>query len=332
MITLLSGSSALSLLQNTMLSRAAFGAAPPLSDQQDASQPSVAATLPAGYRPWNQIMTVGFTQSYQGVAEVDTIQDPVGSPSTDGAESTLQLIQQPVEIEKENLSLSSQQITQALNSGGGLESTSSNANYQYYDTVQDAIAEWKQSAQEATSNANLLQLWLQEGRPQGPMVVGSMSYSAQGIADMQQYSDDQIQTYIEESQNGAASTNAFASTIQTAFDSGEMTFTKAIDVPGLDYSETDVNVDHGGFYDTGTSKTSFNPAFLPDTPDGESWKAADESGMMGGQFQGLTLKTDANGAQHALMTFGGVEVYASWPSQEETVTEVSVTQTTVATS
>ena len=197
MVTLLSGSSALSLLQDTMLSRSAFGAAPSLSAQQDASQQSTAATLPAGYGPWNQIMTVGFTQSYQGVAEVDAIQDPVGSPSTDGAENTLQLIQQPVEIAKENLSLSSQQITQTLDSGGGLESTSSNANYQYYDTVQDVISQTQRSAQEATSNANLLQQWLQEGRPQGPMVVGSMSYSAQGIAVMQQYSDDQIQADIE---------------------------------------------------------------------------------------------------------------------------------------
>jgi hypothetical protein len=159
-----------------------------------------------------------------------------------------------------------------------------------------------------------------------------MSYSAQGIADMQENSDDQIQAYIEESQNAAASANAFASTIQTAYDSGELTFAKAIDVPGLDYSETDVNVDHGGFYDTGTSKTTFNPAFLPDTPDGDRWKAADESGMMGGVIDGLMLKADADGTQHALMTFGGVELYASWPSQQETVTRVSVTQTTVATS
>ena len=111
-----------------------------------------------------------------------------------------------------------------------------------------------------------------------------------------------------------------------------MTFTKAIDVPGLDYSETDVNVDHGGFYDTETGKTTFNPDFLPDTPDGQNWKAADEGGMMAGEIDGLMLKADADGTQHALMTFGGVELYASWPSQEETVTEVSVTQTTVATS
>jgi hypothetical protein len=302
MITLLTGSSALALLQETMLSRSAFGPAPRPSDQQNASQQQTAATLPQGYGPWNQVMLVGFTESYKGVSEVDAIQDPLGSPSTDGAERNLMEDRQPVAIEEQNLSYSSQEIDDVLSSGGGLMDVSSTPEFQRDDTVQDLIGTIKSDGQLSADNASLLKVWLAEGRPVGPMAFGSASMDLKGSAQMATYSDDVIESYINSFQKDAAVSGQEASSMETAFQNHQMTFAKAIDVSGLDYSETDTYVDHGGFYETGSEQVSYNSAMLG---------------------------VDANGEEHNLINLGGIEIYASWPSQQEAIAETTVTQTTI---
>ena len=208
---------------------------------------------------------------------------------------------QPVAITEENLSLSSQQINGILGSGGGLLNVSSEANYQRYDTAQDSIAQIKSSGQYDSDMASLLTQWLAAGRPVGPMVVGAAMMDTQGSKGMQSVSDDEVQSWIGWDRKYAAEDAEEASSMQVAYDNHEMTLAKAIDVPGLDYSDTETYVDHGGFEGNLTGQQSYNSAMLC---------------------------IDAEGTQHDLLSIGGVAVYASWPSQEETVTEVSVTQTT----
>jgi hypothetical protein len=167
-------------------------------------------------------------------------------------------------------SLTSQQISDALYSGTGLQMPLGIANATFAGMINSA----ENNASFLTDEAQ----WLSAGMPSDNNPEGFDS------ASFENFTPAQISSLVAEDNAQAASDTESAGSLLTAFNNHTLTFEKATDVQGLDYSAT-FTTEQDGPVETGTSSDSYNQSFLTQ---------------------------DADGKQHALAQFGDVMLYLSW--------------------
>jgi hypothetical protein len=174
--------------------------------------------------------------------------------------------------QREN-SLTSQQISNALYSGTGLQMGGGIAN----DTFADEISSLENDAASASNVASTVSQWVAQGLPtNNASPTDTPGYYGDTVA--------QANTLIAEENSTAASDTNLAGSLLTAFNNHTLTFEKATDVQGLDYSAT-VTQEQDGSADSMSGSNSYNNSFLAQ---------------------------DADGKQHALAQFGDVMLYLSW--------------------
>jgi hypothetical protein len=168
-----------------------------------------------------------------------------------------------------NNSLSSQQISNTLYAGGGLSWASPSV-----DTFKSQVATMKSTADFMTSTANAMASWVTSGKPDD----GNYSRWFDGKS-----AEDIAKTVAHFAALGVAE-SLQASQLTTAFANHAVTFEKAMDVKGLDYSETYSGYGLGGGMG-GSASVSENQDFVTHNADGK---------------------------QHTTMNFGGVAMFMTY--------------------
>ena len=164
--------------------------------------------------------------------------------------------------------LSSKDISDILYGGGSIGDASMQGVRSFADVVRQIYG----FAEAETAAASNVAAWLADGRPSNPMV----HFDGQ--------SDDQVVDVISGMDRNAERFDRQASAMTAAFDRHALTFEKASEVEGLDYSET-VRAD----------------AFVG------------RSGIrVSSQMDQDFMEQDADGKQHTLIRVGDVELYATW--------------------
>ncbi len=184
----------------------------------------------------------------------------------------------------ENNSMTSQEISDAVYSGQGI--AVANELPGETDTFADEIATMNWAItfdnEVATDETN----YLATGR-------STDSYEGLDATSLQTMSDAAIETQITSLQSQVAYNVNIVNQLTTAFDNHTLSFEKAADVQGLDYTETITNTYTNGVMSAGAT-SSYNKDFLQNDANGE------------------IITQGADGKQHTLMNIGGVELYLSW--------------------
>jgi hypothetical protein len=175
--------------------------------------------------------------------------------------------------------MTSQQISDALYSGAGVQ-TAGTGVFDVNATMADLITAFKDSASYETQFASQLTAWQAAGMPNDGF--------AKQQTELANYSDAQISAVITTMQNRATTESEQGAEIAKAFEDHTLTIQKATDVKGLDYSQGFVatTTGNGGTY---SISQSCNEAFMADA--------------------------GADGKQHLLSsvpTDGNVMLYLSW--------------------
>jgi hypothetical protein len=164
--------------------------------------------------------------------------------------------------------LSSKDISDILYGGGSI----GDASMQGVRSFADVVRQLYGFAEGDTAAASSVAAWLADGRPSSPMV----HFDGQ--------SDDQVVDFISGMDRSAESFDRQASAMTAAFDRHALTFEKASEVEGLDYTETVRANAFVGRSGIGVS-SEMNQDFM---------------------------EQDADGKQHTLIRVGDVELYATW--------------------